>query len=145
MKVEYWEEEFIRNSIKACEQKHHLQQVAFSTFHNCLTQICFTCNLCLTSLPELEQTKIKKNQSLKSFEQQPQKSEDLKKVKEILKEDKKELKKALDKMMSERPENWENYFWMIQNTIVLLIKKKKELLSNIEKEFGGGDETDRIA
>ena len=69
MKVEYEKQEYIQGCIKTCESKHHLQQVAFSTFHNCLTQVCFTCNVCRTSLPELEQTKIKKNQLLKSFEE----------------------------------------------------------------------------
>jgi hypothetical protein len=69
MRVEYEDEEFIRNCIKTCEQKKHLQQVAFSTFHNCLTQICFTCNICNTSLPELEQVKMKENQSLKGFQE----------------------------------------------------------------------------
>ena len=68
MKVEYETQEYIQGCIKTCEKKKHLQQVAFSTFHNCLTQVCFTCNVCRTSLPESDQVKIKKNQSLKSFE-----------------------------------------------------------------------------
>ena len=70
MKVEYETQEYIQGCIKTCEGKKHLQQVAFSTFHNCLTQVCFTCNVCRTSLPELEQTKIKNNQSLKSFNEE---------------------------------------------------------------------------
>ena len=69
MKVEYETQDFIQGNIKSCESKKHLQQVAFSTFHNCLTQVCFTCNICMTSLPFFEQTKIKKNQLLKSFEE----------------------------------------------------------------------------
>lgn len=68
MKVNYEFEEYIRGCIATCEQSKHLQQVVFSTFHNCLTQICFTCNVCNTSLPYLDQVKMKKNQSLKSFE-----------------------------------------------------------------------------
>ena len=71
MKVEYDEQEFIRNCIQTCEKKKHLQQVAFSTFHDCLTQVCFTCNVCRTSLPYFEQVRMKKNQSLKSFEETP--------------------------------------------------------------------------
>ena len=67
MKVEYEPQDYIQGCIKACEQNKHLQQVAFSTFHNCLTQVCFTCNVCRTSLPLLDQVKMKKNQSLKSF------------------------------------------------------------------------------
>lgn len=74
MRVEYEIQEYIQGCIKTCEGKKHLQQVAFSTFHNCLTQICFTCNVCRTSLPELEQTKIKRNQSLKSFDKLNQKN-----------------------------------------------------------------------
>ena len=65
MRIEYENEDYIRGCIKTCEGKKHLQQVAFSTFHNCLTQVCFTCNVCRTSLPELEQKKMKENQSLK--------------------------------------------------------------------------------
>jgi hypothetical protein len=68
MKIEYENERYIRNCIKTCEDKKHVQQVVFSTFHNCLTQICFTCNSCRTSLSFLDRNKIKNNQSLKSFE-----------------------------------------------------------------------------
>ena len=76
MKVEYANEEYVRGCIRACEKRKHLQQVAFSTFHNCLTQVCFTCNVCMTSLPEFEQVKMKKNQSLKSFEEIKKAKED---------------------------------------------------------------------
>jgi len=69
MKVEYTNQEYIRGCIKACEKRKHLQQVAFSTFHDCLTQVCFTCNICMTSLPFTQQVKMKKNQSLKGFEE----------------------------------------------------------------------------
>ncbi len=79
MKVEYENEGYIRGCIRNCEQKKHLQQVAFSTFHNCLTQICFTCNVCNTSLPELEQVRMKKNQSLKSFGKELKKEKNEKK------------------------------------------------------------------
>jgi len=68
MKVEYESQDFIRGCIQTCEKSKHLQQVAFSTFHDCLTQVCFTCNVCRTSLPELDQVKMKKNQPLKSFD-----------------------------------------------------------------------------
>ena len=67
MRIEYETQDYIQGCIKTCEGRKHLQQVAFSTIHNCLTQVCFTCNVCRTSLPELEQVKMKKNQSLKSF------------------------------------------------------------------------------
>ena len=68
MIVEYGSEEYIRNCIRTCEEKKHVQQVVFSTFHNCFTQICFTCNACRTSLSYVDRNKIKNNQSLKSFE-----------------------------------------------------------------------------
>jgi len=70
MKIEYEEQDYIRGCIQTCEKRKHLQQVAFSTFHNCLTQVCFTCNVCRTSLPGLQQVKMKRNQSLKSFEEE---------------------------------------------------------------------------
>ena len=68
MKVEYESEEYIRNNVRICERRKHVQQIAFSTFHDCFTQVCFTCNICNTSLPYQDQVKIKKNQSLKSFD-----------------------------------------------------------------------------
>ena len=34
--------EDVRKHIQECEGKH-AQQVAYSTFHDCLTQICFGC------------------------------------------------------------------------------------------------------
>ena len=69
MKVEYDNQDFIQGCIESCEKKKHLQQVAFSSFHNCLTQVCFTCNICMTSLPYQDQVKMKTNQSIKSFEE----------------------------------------------------------------------------
>lgn len=38
----YQTQEEIRQHIQECEGKHS-QQVAYSTFHNALTQICFGC------------------------------------------------------------------------------------------------------
>jgi hypothetical protein len=72
MRVEYETQDYIQGCIKTCEERKHLQQVAFSTFHNCLTQVCFTCNICMTSLPITEQTKMKNNASLKGFEETQQ-------------------------------------------------------------------------
>lgn len=34
--------EEVRKQIQECEGKH-MQQVAYSTFHDCLTQICYGC------------------------------------------------------------------------------------------------------
>ena len=40
--------EEVRRHIQECEGKH-TQQVAYSTFHDCLTQICFGCGVIRTS------------------------------------------------------------------------------------------------
>ncbi len=37
-------------AIPQCQEKNHIQQVAFSTYHNALTQICFTCQKIRTSI-----------------------------------------------------------------------------------------------
>ncbi len=39
----------VRNCIRECEGKHK-QQVCFSTYHDALTQICFTCDKVRTNL-----------------------------------------------------------------------------------------------
>lgn len=36
-----------------CQEKEHTQQVAYSTYHNALTQICFTCKKIYTNLEEV--------------------------------------------------------------------------------------------
>jgi len=41
--------EFVRKKIKNCEGRHS-QQVAYSTFHDALTQICFGCKKIRTNL-----------------------------------------------------------------------------------------------
>ena len=35
-------QELVRQQIRNCEGKHS-QQVCYSTFHDCLTQVCFGC------------------------------------------------------------------------------------------------------
>lgn len=40
----------IRNKIKDCKNKRHVQQVAFSTYHDMITQVCFTCESVRTSI-----------------------------------------------------------------------------------------------
>lgn len=42
----------VKKAIELCQGKNHIQQVAFSTYHNCLTQICFTCKCIRTELKE---------------------------------------------------------------------------------------------
>jgi len=36
--------------IAHCQNENHVQQVAFSTYHHALTQICFSCKKIRTSL-----------------------------------------------------------------------------------------------
>ena len=40
----------LRHRIKICQEYGHVQQVAFSTYHACLTQVCFTCKKVRTEL-----------------------------------------------------------------------------------------------
>ena len=46
----HYEEDELKHEIKSCQSQDHIQQVAFSTYHNCLTQICFTCKVIRTSI-----------------------------------------------------------------------------------------------
>ena len=39
----------VKDAIKSCEGKH-IQQIAYSSYHDALTQICFTCKKIRTSL-----------------------------------------------------------------------------------------------
>jgi len=48
MKTDFFDEEYLEGSIKSCQEKG--QQVAFSTYHNALTQVCFTCGAVRTSI-----------------------------------------------------------------------------------------------
>tara|TARA_Y100000310_G_scaffold295555_1_gene327052 strand:+ start:10455 stop:10631 length:177 start_codon:yes stop_codon:yes gene_type:complete len=47
------DEEAIKSHIKSCEGKH-IQQIAYSSYHDALTQVCFTCNCVRTTLKEEE-------------------------------------------------------------------------------------------
>lgn len=42
----------LRNITKICQENNHIQQVAYSTYENALTQICFTCRKVRTTLNE---------------------------------------------------------------------------------------------
>ena len=42
-KLMYENQEGIRHCIRRCQKQDHVQQVAYSTYHDSLTQICFTC------------------------------------------------------------------------------------------------------
>ncbi|MCP3686643.1 MAG: hypothetical protein GY861_28730 [bacterium] len=50
MELERFEtQEEVKVAIKTCEGKHE-QQVAYSSYHDALTQICFGCNKVRTNL-----------------------------------------------------------------------------------------------
>ena len=40
----------IKAHIDGCQVQNHVQQVAYSTYHGCLTQICFTCEKIRTNM-----------------------------------------------------------------------------------------------
>lgn len=44
--------EEVRKHIQNCEGKHS-QQVCFSSFHDCLTQICFGCRKVRSQFPDI--------------------------------------------------------------------------------------------
>jgi len=44
-------QEEIKKQIKECEGKH-VQQIAYSSYHDALTQVCFGCNKVRTSLKD---------------------------------------------------------------------------------------------
>ena len=45
-------QEEVRNHIQECEGRH-MQQVAYSTFHDGLTQICFGCRVVRSTLSQM--------------------------------------------------------------------------------------------
>ncbi|GEM_PF-3171541 len=52
MKVEFYEDpEDIKRNIKTCEGRH-VQQIAYSSYHDAFTQICFGCDVVRTSMKE---------------------------------------------------------------------------------------------
>jgi len=52
MKIKHTNTNDVREFIQCCQNNKHVQQVAFSTYHDCLTQICFTCDEVRTSMAE---------------------------------------------------------------------------------------------
>ena len=42
--------EDVESFIGSCQRDEHIQQVAYSTYHQCLTQICFTCEKIRTNI-----------------------------------------------------------------------------------------------
>ena len=50
--IVYWIKNIsnMQSMINDCQSQSHVQQVVFSTYHNCLTQICFTCECVRTNM-----------------------------------------------------------------------------------------------
>jgi len=54
-KLTFCSQKLVKQWIKNCEGKH-IQQVAYSSYHDALTQICFSCCEIRTSLKKKELT-----------------------------------------------------------------------------------------
>ena len=50
---EYKTQKEVKEKIKQCEGKH-VQQIAYSSYHDALTQVCFGCNKVRTNLKAKE-------------------------------------------------------------------------------------------
>lgn len=48
--------EVVRRFVTDCQKDNHVQQVAFTTYHDALTQICFDCQKIRTNM-EVEDSK----------------------------------------------------------------------------------------
>ena len=53
MRVEFVDEKYIKKKIKKCEG-NHVQQIAYSSYHDALTQVCFGCKKIRTSLKQVD-------------------------------------------------------------------------------------------
>jgi len=51
-RVWHMEQKEVNKDIADCQRRNHIHQVAFSTFHHAITQVCFTCEIIRTSLSE---------------------------------------------------------------------------------------------
>lgn len=49
--------EDVKLRIKICEAGKHIQQVAYSTHHDALTQVCFNCKTISTTMKKKEMKK----------------------------------------------------------------------------------------
>jgi len=43
----------VKSHIQKCSDRDHVQQVAYSTYHNALTQVCFSCETVRTNLDKV--------------------------------------------------------------------------------------------
>lgn len=48
--IELKHNEAVEMVIKHCQKSKHIQQVAYSTYHSCITQICFNCKKIRTTI-----------------------------------------------------------------------------------------------
>ncbi len=52
METRFYYIDMVRHLIKTCQSQKHIQQVAYSTYHDALTQVCFTCKVIRTSMKQ---------------------------------------------------------------------------------------------
>lgn len=64
----FGKDEAVKEIIAVCQKQNHLQQVAYSTYHGCLTQVCFTCAKVRTSLNDWKDAE--KHQECKQSEKE---------------------------------------------------------------------------
>jgi hypothetical protein len=69
MMTNYESENYLRGCIKSCQEKGHIQQVCFSTYHNAITQVCFTCEAVRTSISKEEVKGSRKAKPLNYFKE----------------------------------------------------------------------------
>jgi len=50
----YYDFDHLRDCIQGCSDEDHVQQVAYSTYHDSLTQICFSCGTVRTEMKKEE-------------------------------------------------------------------------------------------
>jgi len=50
----YYDFDHLRDCIQGCSDEGHVQQVAYSTYHDAITQICFSCGTLRTEIKEEE-------------------------------------------------------------------------------------------
>ena len=55
--------EIVEEAIEICQKRGDIQQVAYSTYHGCLTQVCFTCKKIRTNISkkDISKSDISKN------------------------------------------------------------------------------------
>lgn len=90
-KLEYNTEEEIReNIIPTCQKEDHVQQVAFSTFHDGMTQVCFDCKKIRTTIMRIDNPDYgeeEKKEFVKLDEEMAEKIRDTLEGKELIEED----------------------------------------------------------